>query len=261
MPYDCHLEVSSLTPRERVSAYLSQSKPTGVVYVQKGTDHRSRSEWLKHMGGAHRACGVVVVDPYDANDGFARLTSLGVCGALLVEKGPVSAVQLHEQIRRLHEALPRHWHLELELPWITAAALAPLLVRTDRVFCLTPQPTRAGLSSAVASRLLWWLDMGNAYVKFTGAHVEECAGSMHWQVCRSTPDRVVVGGGETLPLRHTLWWDEDLISLEQADDNAQRLYPFFRTRPIHSRPTHEGPSCPIPRRPVPKTRTRFSHSP
>lgn len=233
MPYDCHLEVSSLTPRDRVSAYLSHSKPTGVVYVQKGTDHRSRSEWMDHMSGPHKACGVAVVDPCDAHDGFARLTSLGVCGALVLGRGSTSTAQWHEQIRQLHEALPRHWHMELELPWVAAAALAPLLARTDRMFCLTPQPTPACLSSAVASRVLWWLDMGNAYVKFTGPHVKECAGSMHGQILRNTPDRVVVGGGETLPWRHARWWDEDFISLEQADENAQRLYPFFRTRPIH----------------------------
>lgn len=233
MRYDCHLEVCSLTPRERVSAYLTHRKPSGVVYVQKGTDHRSRSAWMSLMGAGHGACGVVQLDPCDSNDGFAQLASMGVCAVLLAVRGSVSADRVHEQIRRLHDVLPRQWHIELEAPWATAALLAPLLARTDRVFCVTPPPTPDGANHAALTRMLWWLDMGNAYVKFTCAHVEECAARWVLQVCRSAPDRVVVGGGERLPRRPSVWWLGDSIPPQQVDDNARRLYPFFSTRPMH----------------------------
>lgn len=233
MNYDCHLEVSSLTPRKDVSDYLSRSKPSGVVYVQKGTDYRSRSEWMTHMSGTSGACGVAMVSPYDSNDGFARLASLGVCGARLTVSGASSAAQVQQQIYSLHEALPRPWHIELEATVGTASLLAPLLARTDRVFCLLPILARGAVSHATLRKVLWWLDMGNAYVKFTSPLVEEHPGSIFELICRSTPDRVVLGTGEPTHHLNAPWLEDEFISPEQADDNARRLYPFFRANQMH----------------------------
>lgn len=233
MNYDCHLEVSSLTPRKTVSDYLSRSKPSGVVYVQKGADHRSRSEWLDHMNDFSGSCGVAMVNPYDSHDGFTQLASLGVCGARFAVNGPTSLKNIQEQLLSLHEALPASWHIEFESTWTTAGVLAPLLARMDRVFCLTPQHAKSGVSDAALKKVLWWLDMGNAYIKFTCARMEQSPDPIYKQVCRSTPDRVVVGSGEPTPHLEALWLEEDFISAEQADDNAQRLYPFFRARQIH----------------------------
>ena len=233
MNYDCHLEVSCLTPRKTVSDYLSRSKPSGVVYVQKGADHRSRCEWIDHMNGLSGSCGVAMVNPYDSQDGFSQLASLGVCGARFAENGPTSLRSIQEQLVDLHVALPANWHIEFESTWTTAGLLAPLLARMGRIFCLTPRNAKSDASDAALQKVLWWLDMGNAYVKFTCARMEQCRDQIYKQVCRSTPDRVVVGSGEPTPYVEALWMNEDFISPEQADSNAQRLYPFFRARQIH----------------------------
>lgn len=233
MNYDCHLEVGSLTPRDQVASHLRRWRPSGVVFVQKGADPRSRSEWMAHMDGVSEACGVAMVTPYDGHDGFVHLTSLGVCGAFhpVTGTGPLSST--HDDILRLHDALPRHWHIELDMTWTVAARLAPLLARVDRTFCLTPQFTRTGVTDSAERQVLWWFDIGNAYLKLTHVQVEAGPQSLNLLVCRHTPDRVVFGSGEAQVGADAWWFEERFISPDQADDNAKRLYPFFKNLPVH----------------------------
>lgn len=233
MHYDCHLEVGSLTPRDRVATHLRRWKPSGVVFVQKGSDPRSRAEWVTHMNSVRGACGVAMVTPYDGHDGFVHLASLGVCGALLPVISSVPVARIHDEVIRLHEALPRHWHIELDVSWNMAARLAPLLARMDRRFCLTPQFTRAGITDQAVRQVLWWFDMGNAYLKLTHGQVETSPHALSHLVCRHSPDRVVFGSGELPVGADDGWLDERFIPPDQANDNAQRLYPFFKHPPLH----------------------------
>lgn len=233
MNYDCHLEVGSLTPRDQVAQHLRRWKPSGVVFVQKGSDLRSRAEWVTHMKSVRGACGVAMVTPYDGHDGFDQLASLGVCGAFLPVMATVPVARIHDEVLRLHEALPRHWHIEIDLSWNMAARLASFLARMDRTFCLTPQFIRAGISDHAVRQVLWWFDMGNAYLKLTHAQVETSPQALNHLVCRHTPDRVVFGSGEAPLSADEEWLEERFIQMAQADDNAQRLYPFFKHPPLH----------------------------
>lgn len=233
MNYDCHLEVCGLTHRDHVANHLRRWKPSGVVFVQMEADRRSRSEWMTHMDSHSGACGVAMLTPSDRNDAFARLMAIGVCGVLHPVSPTAPIARIHDDILRLHEVLPRYWHVELDMSWTMAALLAPLLARMDRTFCLTPQFTRTDVNDLAAHKLLWWFDMGNAYLKLTGAQVAANPQPLTRLVCRSAPDRVVLGSGEPQANKDFGWSEGNFIPPDQADDNAKRLYPFFKSHPIH----------------------------
>lgn len=229
MNYDCHLEVCSLTSQERVEHHLRRWKPSGVVFVQKGTDRRSRTEWMSRLNLNHGACGVALIDGYDLHHGLDELAARGTCGALLRSLGTETRARNQDEVLRLHEVLPKTWHIELEMPWALAAKLAPFLARMDRTFCLAPQVTQAGVNEQSVGQILWWFDMGNIFLKLTSVQVEDGSQVLNRLVCRHTPDRVVLGSGPPQAEDECWWSDTDFISPEQADNNAQRLYPFFRS--------------------------------
>lgn len=233
MHYDCHLEVCSLTNPDRVDQHLRRWKPSGVVFVQTGPDPRSRNEWMSRLGIGRGACGVALINSHDLYLGFDHLQAHGTCGALVRIAVSDSRARAQDEVQRLHDVLPRTWHIELDMPWGLVGGLAPFFARMDRRFCLAPQMSRAEGHEASRRIILWWFDMGNVYLKLTGHQVEDCLHPLHRLVCRHTPDRVVLGSG--LPQADTgCWWaDEGFISPDQADDNAQRLYPFHRCIPLH----------------------------
>lgn len=233
MNYDCHLEVCSLTPRDQVDRHLRRWKPSGVVVVLKGTDPRSRTEWMDRLDDSRGAFGVARVNLHDLHSGFSGLTSKGACGALLMMDEATSKARQLDDLLDLHDALPRHWHIELALTWNLAARLAPHLARLDRTFCLTPQNARASLNANSLGRVLRWFAMGNVHLKLTGGPGGPFPFQTHRQVCAHVPDRVVLGSGEPIAIDDHWWLEEDLIAHEQADDNAKRLYPFFRSCQLH----------------------------
>lgn len=233
MHFDCHLEVCSLTGPERVEQHLRKWKPSGVVFVQKGSDRRSRIEWVSRLDSMQGACGVALISDHDLHLGLDDLSDRGTCGARISLHGSEPRMRSQDEVLRLHEAIPRTWHIELDTTWSLAARLAPCLARMHRTFCLTPKMSRTGLQDGSEEAVLWWFDMGNVYLKLTGPSMEHNMHSMSQRVCRHTPDRVVLGSGEPHAEAGCWWSDEDFFSPDQADDNAQRLYPFFRSTPLH----------------------------
>ena len=227
MHYDCHLEVSSFTPAQRVEQHLRCSQPPGVVFVQKGSDYRSRSEWLSCLERGHSACGVVRLDIQDFQLGIDRLSALGACGALISLQRFDTPARSQDEVLRLHDSLPRTWHVELDMPWSMAPKLAPSLARMDRTFSLAPQPSPSGHDPAAISTVLWWFDMGNVFLKLNGSQDGNSVHPLNRLVCGHAPDRVVLGSGQ-LNANADCWWShEGLISPDLADHNAQCLYPFF----------------------------------
>ena len=233
MHYDCHLEVCSLTNSDRVDRHLRRWKPSGVVFVQKGADPRSRNEWMSRLGPGQGACGVALINGHDLSVGFDRLQAHGTCGALVRLTSSDACARSQDEVQRLHDALPTTWHIELDMPWGLVARLAPFFARLHRRFCLAPQRSRVDGQEESTRTILWWFDMGNVYLKLTGHQVQDGFHPLNRLVCRHTPDRVVLGSGPPQADADCWWSDEGFISPDQADDNAQRLYPFHRSIPLH----------------------------
>lgn len=233
MHYDCHLEVCSLTNPDRVDQHLRRWKPSGVVFVQKGADPRSRHEWMSRLDLGQGACGVALINGHDLSLGFDRLTMHGTCGAVVRLTASDTRARAQDEVQRLHDVLPRTWHIELDMPWDLVGRLAPFLARLDRRFCLAPARSRPGAHEPSVPTILWWFDMGNVYLKLTGPALDDGIHAMNRLVCRHTPDRVVLGSGQPQAEAGCWWSDEEFVSPDQADDNAQRLYPFFRSIPLH----------------------------
>jgi hypothetical protein len=233
MHYDCHLEVCSLTNAERVDQHLRRWKPSGVVFVQKGADPRSRNEWISRLGLGRGACGVALINCNDLSMGFDRLLAHGTCGALVRLTASDTRARVQDQIQHLHDVLPRTWHIELDMPWDLVGRLAPFFARLDRRFCLAPARSCPHGQEPSVPTILWWFDMGNVYLKLTGPQLDDDIRSMNRLVCRHAPDRVVLGSGQPQAEEGCWWCDEEFISPDQADDNAQRLYPFHLSIPLH----------------------------
>lgn len=233
MHYDCHLEVCSLTNPDRVDQYLRRWKPSGVVFVQKGADPRSRNEWMSRLAVGRGACGVALINGNDLSLGFDRLHARGTCGALFRLNASDTRARAQDEVQRLHDTLPNTWDIELDMPWGLAARLTPFFARLDRRFCLAPQRARTDAHEESIRTILWWFNMGNVFLKLTGPQMEDGFHPLNQLVCRHTPDRVVLGSGPPEVDTDSWWSDEGFISPDQADENAQRLYPFHLSIPLH----------------------------
>ena len=176
---------------------------------------------------------MALINGHDLSLGFDRLQDQGTCGALVRLTASDTRARAQDEVQRLHDVLPRTWHIELDMPWDLVGRLAPIFARLDRKFCLASARSRLDAHEPSAPTILWWFDMGNVYLKLTGSQLVDGFHAMNRLVCRHTPDRVVLGSGQPQAEAGCWWSDEEFVSAGQADDNARRLYPFHRSIALH----------------------------
>jgi hypothetical protein len=213
---------------DAVRQYLAVTQAEGAVLVQGSDDQRGFSHFIANLKGMLRARGVVWLQGFESSVEILSMDAMGVRGARLDLGSAAGAWSCVEPIERLDEAIPRHWHIELNCTLQAAAAVAALLARMDRVFCLSLHHQRCEVRREHERALSWWLDMGNAYLKLAPCATKSLAGVCLRKVAASARDRIVLGTGAA-DLHAAFAWPPLPLEVETtAAANAESLYKFPR---------------------------------
>lgn len=254
MRYDCHVEIFDparwrpaaqssaevALPGGALSAFLQQPSAQVPVFVQPFAYCGSHGCLLDalHVTGAH-ARGVGCLSRYMPVAEVEDLDQRGVRGTRFVVARR-ALPELLDDVAALHALLPAHWHIELSGSAHCLSQLSPGLARYARKFVgMTTDLWRTPLPSEDCERLLWWLEMGNFYLKLVLPAPAMCRDSLaqrqpelsHGVV--GMADRLLWGSGWPCPGARELSTlaspsEPDLLTewAQTLDDNAQALYGF-----------------------------------
>lgn len=191
-----------------------------------------------HVSGAH-ARGVGCLSRYMSMSEVEALDRQGVRGTRVVVARR-ALPELLDDVAALHALLPQHWHIELSGSARCLSQLSPALARYSRKFVgMTTDLWRAPLHADDCERLLWWLEMGNFYLKLVLPAPTVCRDSLAQRQpnlsrgVAGMTDRLLWGSGWPYPSAGrmdtmVLTPEPDLLADWQRtlDDNAQALYGF-----------------------------------
>ena len=254
MKYDCHVEVFDPVrwrpAKENMSrgcatagdlqAFLYTRRTQHAVVVQAldySGAHGCLLDAVRTMGVNTRAVGTL--SSYANSTEIEALSQLGMRGTRVVMQN-LNFLKALEDIEHLHAALPPQWHIELTGSWSWLAGLGPPLARLQRIFvAVCPGMWQQPFALSDTSRFLWWLEMGNVYLKLLSREHLNCQRAL----CLAQPllasalcgaaDRLLWGSGwpypsaRPLPASASLQSDGRLSwSANALDFNARAVYGF-----------------------------------
>lgn len=225
MQYDCHVEVFDPVrwrPAEKdvaracaiavdLRAFLRTRNTRHAVVVQPldycGT-HGCLVDAVRTVGANTRAVGTL--SRYVDGAEIDALNHVGMRGTRVVMQSP-NWDKAIEDIEDLHDALPPLWHIELTGSWRWLAALGPRLARLSPTFvAVCPDIWHIPFAPADTMRFLWWLEMGNVYLKLINTEPMRCQRTLLaaqpelTSALSGTGDRLLWGSGWPNLMPHRL---------------------------------------------------------
>jgi predicted TIM-barrel fold metal-dependent hydrolase len=254
MKYDCHVEVydpARWQPASKdagrtcataleLQSFLHARHRRHAVLVQPlaycGT-HGCLVDAVRTIGSNTRAVGTL--SRYTDGSEIDALCNVGMRGTRVVMQSP-NVFKAVDDIEYLHGILPAHWHIELTGSWSWLAGLGPPLVRLQRIFvAVCPDMWQHPFLAADTARFVWWLEMGNVYLKLLSTEPMRCQRDL----CAAQPaldialtdaaDRLLWGSGwphlseMALPVAlKPAWGSRSNWALKNFDFNAKAVYGF-----------------------------------
>lgn len=254
MKYDCHVEVYDparwrpvAKTADRLSAtaldlktFLHARHTRHAVVVQaldySGT-HGCLVDAVRTIGTNTRAVGTL--SRYTSGSEIDALCHLGMRGTRVVMQN-LNVLKALDDIEFLHGVLPVQWHIELTGSWAWLAGLGPRLSRLPRTFvAMCPDMWRHPFMAADTARVLWWLEMGNVYLKLLSTEPIRCQSELNMAqpkldaALAATADRLLWGSGwphlpaQSLPVALKPASDSRLNwAFSNFDFNAKAVYGF-----------------------------------
>ncbi len=183
MQYDCHVEVfdpvrwcHSETPDQpmaivatvtHLKPFLRASKVRAPVFVQplayRGS-HGCLLNALQTTGAHARAVGHLSMHVPGVE--IEALHRRGVRGTRFVMDEQALLDDLLDDLAAIHQLLPAVWHIELSGPRRQLFKLAAKLAHWNRNFVgVATDMWKEDWCALEAARVLWWMEMGNLYLK------------------------------------------------------------------------------------------------
>ena len=238
MNYDCHVTVFDPVRWQPLESH--DSPPATVADLQALLARRTfnavvvQSPAYRGMHGclidALRTLGphvraVAQLCRYTPAEEVRELHEIGARGTRWQVGGGCIESAVRE-LDALHGMLPSPWHIELAGPPGAVARLAPVLAHWPRRFvAVADRAWNLPFAGRDAEALLWWMEMGNLYVKLVlprgGSH------PLLEQALRRAPDRLLWGSGWPAagrPPAETVFTSQKMHAM--LDCNARALYEY-----------------------------------